>query len=168
MCLVYFLFLVSLKSVDLLCCRNFFPILQLLFSGINAFSLSNEEDIEFDLSGELSPEAYGIIGKIKCKLCKGAMKIVEKEVNKDTAKVNFILEIIKSFDWQLNIPWNCSQNEIKKALAKACSIIPEKNLRRKCREAIERKGDEIVDKIVGNITAANICKVLGFCWTWIV
>lgn len=55
------------------------------------------------------------------------------------------------------------QNEIKKALDKACTIIPEKRLRRKCREAIERKSDEIVEKIVKNLTAENICKVLGWC-----
>lgn len=39
----------------------------------------------------LLPETYSIIGKLKCKLCKEAMKLVEKEINKDSTKVNLIL-----------------------------------------------------------------------------
>lgn len=36
-------------------------------------------------------------------------------------------------------------------------------MRKKCRDAIERKGDEIVEKIADNLTAENVCKVLGYC-----
>lgn len=61
----------------------------LFLLGINALTFSSEEDIEFDLSSELSPETYSIIGKIKCRLCKEAMKIVEKEINSESAKVKF-------------------------------------------------------------------------------
>lgn len=57
------------------------------FIGINASPFSSEENINFDLSSELSPETYSIIGKIKCKLCKEAMKFVENEINNESAKV---------------------------------------------------------------------------------
>lgn len=55
------------------------------------------------------------------------------------------------------------QEEIKKALDKACTIIPDRKLRGKCRDAIERKGDEIAEKIIENLSADAICKILEFC-----
>lgn len=55
------------------------------------------------------------------------------------------------------------QEEIKKALDRACTIIPDRSLRRKCRESIEKRGDAIVDAILENMTAENICKILQYC-----
>ncbi|XP_055301843.1 saposin-C-like [Sitodiplosis mosellana] len=83
---------------------------------------------------------FGILGKVQCKLCTEAMRPVAKELHK-----------------------NSSKEEIKKALDKACTIIPDRSLRRKCRESIEKRGDSIADKIVENLSAGAICKLLEFC-----
>lgn len=47
-----------------------------------------EPNTEFEkVNGELI-ETFGVLGKIQCKLCKEAMKLVEKEVNSHSSKVN--------------------------------------------------------------------------------
>lgn len=56
-----------------------------------------------------------------------------------------------------------TQEEIKKALDRACTIIPEKRLRGKCRDSIEKRGDKIAEEIAGNLTADRICTVFQFC-----
>lgn len=51
-------------------------------------SFENEidlDDVDLELLDELQ---FGLLGKLKCKLCKEAMRKVEKEVNRDSAKVN--------------------------------------------------------------------------------
>lgn len=58
---------------------------RMFFTGTYASSYLSEEEVD------IFPETYGILGKLECKLCKEAMKIVEKEVNKNSAKVNFNL-----------------------------------------------------------------------------
>lgn len=78
--------------------HRFYPIFFFVYSDVNASSLSSEEDIELDFKTELTPEIYGIIGKLQCKLCKEAMKLVEKEVNKDSSKV----KLYWNFDGILN------------------------------------------------------------------
>lgn len=57
----------------------------------------------------------------------------------------------------------CFQEEIKNALDKACTIIPEKRLRGKCRDSIKNRGNQIADAIAGNLSGDNICKILGYC-----
>ncbi|XP_055301842.1 saposin-C-like [Sitodiplosis mosellana] len=101
---------------------------------------SNESAHVIETTNDDAIEAFDLLGKIQCKLCKEAMKIVEKEVNSHSSK-----------------------EEIKKTLDKACTIIPDRSLRRKCRESIEKRGDAIAEVILENLTADNICKILLFC-----
>lgn len=54
-------------------------------------------DMKFENPNDEVIEAFGIFGKLQCKLCKEAMKIVEKEVNSHSSKVNVIYLIFQQF-----------------------------------------------------------------------
>lgn len=44
----------------------------------------------FPDNGETELEStYGILDKLQCKLCEQAMKLVEREVSRDSSKVNW-------------------------------------------------------------------------------
>lgn len=127
--------------------------LYLFHVGTNASSFLNNE--------EESPENYGILDKLYCKLCEEAMKLVEREIGRDSSKVSHI--VLNNLMKKKTVPMQFSQAEIKNALDRACTIIPEKRLRGKCRNAIKEKGDKIADQIVGNISTEVICKYINFC-----
>lgn len=57
---------------------------------VDGQTLSNEIEYATEPTNdklEIPIEPRGILGKVQCKLCKEAMKIVEKEVNGQSSKV---------------------------------------------------------------------------------
>lgn len=49
----------------------------------NAESIQREEEIELEDAVQ-----FGILDKIQCKLCEEAMKLVEREIKRDSSKVS--------------------------------------------------------------------------------
>lgn len=59
---------------------------------------------------------------------------------------------------------NSSREEIKEALRKACTAVPDRSFRRRCKERVEKDGDKWIDMIVKEESTDTICKYFGYCW----
>lgn len=125
----------------------------------------SENEIEF-FNKNLSIGTYGFLGKIQCKLCVEVMRPVARAIRKDSAKVNLVNYFIKmsisiiKFHFSFNC---CLQREIVKALDRACTIIPIRKYRSKCRNSVKKHGEEIANKIGENVDPKKICEFLEFC-----
>lgn len=117
----------------------------------------------------------------ECILCEQLVKDVEKKISKDQSKVcllyfrlfqmlhNNLVNILKLLD---DNDYICMydlylfhQDHIKKVLEDACLSLPKQKLRNKCKAAIEKNADYIVDLLVKEVTPKEVCLALGFCFT---
>lgn len=55
------------------------------------------------------------------------------------------------------------KDHIKKVLEEACADLPGAHLKEKCKKAIEKNSDFIVDLIIKEVTPKEVCIALGFC-----
>lgn len=55
------------------------------------------------------------------------------------------------------------QENIKKALKLACSLIKISFIKKKCNKIIDKKADYIIDLLIKNEVPRKICDAIGFC-----
>lgn len=57
------------------------------------------------------------------------------------------------------------QDHIKEVLEEACDSLPKTKLKNKCKAAVEKNADYIVDLLIKEVTPKEVCLALGFCFT---
>ncbi|XP_055301722.1 prosaposin-like [Sitodiplosis mosellana] len=115
-----------------------------LVFGAQAFSTGlkdSKDNIESKIQSKDGFEVFGWLDELKCKACELVIEKVKKEISRDQSK-----------------------EEIKDWLDRACTIIWDKSLRKMCRDAVKGgMGDQIVDDLLGNVSADKICKSMDMC-----
>lgn len=109
-----------------------------------------------------------LISKVDCKLCKETVRPFRKMIKQESSKVTFRCLFIRLhyFDFNFNSIkpfYSGPQLEIVGILDKACTAIPLKKQRKKCKKNIKKRGDQIATKAVGKIKLKEICKDFGLC-----